>query len=155
PSAARAQGETAPAPVLIVLPPLAQGSATTPTPGPAAAEPTSKDIFLPDGGKGPPLATPPAKKGRFPLEASWDNGFHFDSPDDHFHVAVGGIVHLDSVGLTGPQSVFALPGGGSNGVGNADATQIRRAILQADGNIYGLFDYVVAFDFANASNDNS
>jgi len=91
----------------------------------------------------------------FPLEASWDNGLHLESEDKSFSVHVGGIAQIDSVWLIGPQSVFAAPGGGSNGVGNAQATQIRRAILQADGGIFDQFDYSVEFDFANASNDNS
>src|SRR5207248_6866881 len=50
--------------------------------------------------------------------------------------------------------LYAAPGGVSNGVGNSDATLLRRVILQAEGTVYGQFDYVVAFDFANASNDN-
>src|SRR5262249_45676782 len=45
--------------------------------------------------------------------------------------------------------------GGTSGTGNAQATQIRRAILQADGSIFDQFDYFIQFDFANASNDNS
>jgi phosphate-selective porin OprO/OprP len=50
--------------------------------------------------------------------------------------------------------VFAIPGGGMNGVGNSAATFLRRAILQADGSIFDQFDYIIQFDFANASNDN-
>jgi phosphate-selective porin OprO/OprP len=57
--------------------------------------------------------------------------------------------------LIGPQSVFAVPGGGSNGVGNSEATFLRRGILQANGTIFDQFDYIIAFDFANASNENS
>jgi phosphate-selective porin OprO/OprP len=106
-------------------------------------------------GDGIPPADDHSKSRRIPLEVSWDNGLRFDSADDQFHLHVGGIAHIDNVWLIGPQGVFALPGGGANGVGNAEATQIRRAILSADGDIWGLFDYSVAFDFANASNDNS
>jgi len=79
----------------------------------------------------------------------------FASADDQFHVHVGGVAQIDTVFLIGPQSVFALPGGGANGVGNAQATQLRRAILQAEGDLFGQFDYKIAYDFANASNDNS
>jgi phosphate-selective porin OprO/OprP len=78
-----------------------------------------------------------------------------ESADDRFHLHLGGVGQIDSTWLIGPQSVFAAPGGGSNGVGNAQATLLRRAILQADGDILGQFDYIVEFDFANASNDNS
>lgn len=97
----------------------------------------------------------PADDRRVPLEASWENGLHLASKDDRFDLHFGAIVQIDSVGLIGPHSVFAAPGGGDNNVGNAQATQIRRAILAADGQIWELFDYSVAFDFANASNDNS
>jgi phosphate-selective porin OprO/OprP len=122
------------------------------SPGPAAAE---KNVNCPEGGESVPLADLSQKKRRILLEASWDDGLRFQSADDQFQVHVGGIVHLDTVWLIGPQSVFALPGGGSNGVGNAQATQLRRAILEVEGTIFGQFDYVIEYDFANASNDNS
>ncbi|HZY84048.1 MAG TPA: hypothetical protein VFE78_04415, partial [Gemmataceae bacterium] len=78
-------------------------------------------------------APPSPRKRRFPLQASWDNGLIFESEDEQFHLHVGGVGQIDTVWLIGPQSVFALAGGGANGVGNAQATQLRRAILQADG----------------------
>jgi phosphate-selective porin OprO/OprP len=62
---------------------------------------------------------------------------------------------LDTVWLIGPHSVFDAPGGGTSGAGNAQATQIRRAILQADGDLFDQFDWVIEYDFANASNENS
>jgi phosphate-selective porin OprO/OprP len=77
-----------------------------------------------------------------------------ESDDKQFNVHVGGIGQVDTLALIGPQSVFAVPGGGSNGVGNAEASLLRRAILQADGIIFGQFDYSIQFDFANASNEN-
>src|SRR6266851_5206028 len=98
---------------------------------------------------------PQPEKRRFPLQAFWDNGLFLESDDNQFHLHVGGVGQIDSVWLIGPQSVFALPGGGSNGVGNAQATFLRRAILQANGDLYGLFDYSIQYDFANASNDNN
>src|SRR5262249_33562083 len=72
---------------------------------------------------------PPAAphKERFHLEASWDNGLHFDSADDQFHVHVGGNAQLDSTWLIGPKGAFAIPGGGMNGTENASATFVRRA----------------------------
>lgn len=79
----------------------------------------------------------------------------FESETKQFSLHVGGIGQIDTVFLIGPQSVFASPGGASNGVGNAEATLLRRGILQADGSLFDQFDYVIAFDFANASNDNS
>jgi phosphate-selective porin OprO/OprP len=99
------------------------------------------------------IVPPPSPKGN-PLEATWDNGLHLQSPDKQFDIHIGGVGQIDSVWLIGPQSVFAAPGGAANGVGNAQSTMLRRAILQADGTIYGQFDYSVQFDFANASNEN-
>jgi phosphate-selective porin OprO/OprP len=97
----------------------------------------------------------PAPERRFSLQASWDNGLQLESEDRQFQLHFGGIVQIDTVNLIGPQGEFALPGGGSNGVGNAEATFLRRAILAADGTLFDQFDYAIKFDFANASNENS
>jgi Phosphate-selective porin O and P len=101
------------------------------------------------------LPMPEANSRRMPLDVFWDNGLRFESKDDQFHVHVGGTLQVDSTWLIGPSSVFALPSGGANGVGNASATFLRRARLRADGDIFGLFDFVIEYDFANASNENS
>jgi phosphate-selective porin OprO/OprP len=100
----------------------------------------------------PPAAT---EKKAIPLEATWDNGLQFKSADDSFHLHVGGAVQLDATWLIGPTTLFDTPGDGTSGVGNASAALLRRAILQADGDIFGQFDYIIQYDFANASNDNS
>jgi phosphate-selective porin OprO/OprP len=129
--------------------PQAQETAPTAaatTPPPPHAPPTATEGSAP--------APQPEKSGIL-LQAIWDNGLRFESENKQFNLHIGGAAQIDTVWLIGPQSVFALPGGGSNGIGNAEATQIRRAILQADGGIYEQFDYSVQFDFANASNDNS
>ena len=89
------------------------------------------------------------------LDAAWDDGLRLQSADDRFHLHLGGAGQIDSVWLIGPTSDFDAPGDGTSGVGNAAATFVRRAVLQADGDIFGQFDYIVQFDFANASNDNS
>jgi phosphate-selective porin OprO and OprP len=129
------------------LPAGSQGStAPVVTQGPAVPDHGGDDILL---------SAPPPPERRVPLLVSWDNGLRFESDDKHFSLHVGGIAQIDSVWLIGPQSVFASPGGASNGVGNAQATQLRRAILQVDGGIFDQFDYSIEFDFANASNDNS
>jgi phosphate-selective porin OprO/OprP len=139
---------------------LAQGTSPPPSPpftmatplpdGSAASQQTTKDtVWLESDDQ------PQAKSRRVPLEASWDNGVHLQSADEEFKLHIGGVAQIDSVWLIGPQSVFALPGGGMNGVGNAQATQLRRAMLEADGTIFGQFDYKIQYDFANASNDNS
>jgi phosphate-selective porin OprO/OprP len=109
------------------------------------------DACRPEGGDD----EPPAKRPPVPLEASWDNGLRIESADERFRLHFGGIVQVDTVWLIGPQSVFAAPGGGTNGAGNSQATQLRRAILEADGHIFGMFDYMIEYDFANASNENS
>ncbi len=161
-----AQGVVAPAPGPVVLSAAPQGAApavavvTVQLDGPAppgapTAAVKSTDVSCPESGAMVPLLDSPPTRHRIPLEASWDNGLHVESPDGQFSLHVGGIGQLDTVWLIGPQSVFALPGGGSNGVGNAEATLLRRAILQADGSIFGQFDYMIQFDFANASNENS
>jgi len=101
------------------------------------------------------IPAPQPQQRRFPLQASWDNGFQLESDNNQFSLHIGGRAQIDTVWLIGPQSIFTTPGGGSNGVGNSQATLLRRLILQADGELYGQFDYFVQVDFANASNDNS
>jgi phosphate-selective porin OprO/OprP len=93
--------------------------------------------------------------GPIRLEATWDNGLIFRTEDERFHIHVGGAGQIDSVWFIGPQGVFDASGGSTSGVGNAAATLIRRAVLQADGDLFGQFDYIVQFDFANASNENN
>jgi phosphate-selective porin OprO/OprP len=107
-----------------------------------------------EGGASIPV-TPPAEKKSISLDATWDDGLRFQSADERFHLHVGGAGQIDSVWLIGPHTLFDTPSGSTSGVGNASATQIRRAILQADGDIFDQFDYIIQFDFANASNDNS
>jgi phosphate-selective porin OprO/OprP len=137
---------------------IAPGTAPWPALGPATSDNGLKNVRVPEGGEFIPMVAPEPKKQGIPLEASWDNGLVIESANDQFHLHIGGIGQIDTVFLIGPQSLFETTGGGSssnNGVGNAQATFLRRAILQADGDIFGLFDYSIQFDFANASNDNS
>src|SRR5439155_23898756 len=108
-----------------------------------------------DWGEGKATGNAQPQKQGFPLQASWDNGLVVESADEQFQLHVGGRIQVDTVWLIGPQSEFTTASGGSNGVGNAQATLLRRLILQADGTLYGLFDYYAQIDFANASNDNS
>jgi phosphate-selective porin OprO/OprP len=134
----------------------ASPSVNSPGPaGPPPAETSIKDTNCSLGREILPSDDSSPKKRRIPLETSWDNGLRFASADEQFQLHIGGIAQIDTVWLMGPKSVFALPGGGANGVGNDQATQLRRAILEADGTIFGQFDYMVEYDFANASNDNS
>jgi hypothetical protein len=106
----------------------------------------------------PPVAPTAPDSGidprRYPLEASWTDGFRLDSPNQNFHLHFGGMVMIDSVWMIGPPSAFNSPGGAPSSVGNASATFLRRGILQADGDLFDQFDFAVQFDFANASADN-
>jgi phosphate-selective porin OprO/OprP len=100
------------------------------------------------------MSSPPPPERSIPLQASWTDGLRLESEDKQFRLHVGGLAMIDTVTLISPQSVIALPGGKSNGVGNAEATLLRRAILATDGIIFDQFDYALAIDFANASNEN-
>ncbi len=83
----------------------------------------------------PPCVTPTRQidSRRTPLAVFWDNGLRFESENEQFHLHLGGSAQIDSTWLIGPQSVFLLPNGSSNGVGNAAATFLRRARLRAVG----------------------
>jgi phosphate-selective porin OprO/OprP len=102
-----------------------------------------------------PFPAPDPESRRIPLSVFWDDGLRFESKDDQFHLHLGGTIQVDSTWLIGPSSVFTLPNGSANGIGNASATFLRRARLRADGDIFGLFDFVIEYDFANASNENA
>jgi phosphate-selective porin OprO/OprP len=143
------QGSPTPA---AAVPPPANRPAT---PEPVVAEHKIKEIDCPEGGEDVSPADSHAKKSRVQLEAIWDNGLRFETADEQFSLHVGGIGQIDTVWLIGPRSLFTAPGDGISGVGNAQATLLRRAILEADGHIFGQFDYMIEFDFANASNENS
>ena len=90
----------------------------------------------------------------FPIVGSWTDGLQLESEDKQYHFHFGGIGQIDSVWYIGPASAFNNAGGSTSTVQNASATLLRRAILQADGDLFQQFDYVIQFDFANASNDN-
>ena len=101
-----------------------------------------------------PLPATADESRRFPILGSWTDGLQFESEDKQYHFHVGGIGQIDSVWYIGPASEFNNAGGSSSTVQNASATLLRRAILQADGDLFQQFDFVIQFDFANASNDN-
>jgi phosphate-selective porin OprO/OprP len=117
--------------------------------GSESGPPTGEPQWTPDA-----APAPPGDPRRFPLDASWADGLQIDSPDKQFHFHFGGVGQIDSVWFIGPPSAFNAPGGAASTVGNASATLLRRAILQADGDLFQQFDYSIQFDFANASNDN-
>jgi phosphate-selective porin OprO and OprP len=91
---------------------------------------------------------------RFPLVGSWTDGLQLESEDGKYHFHFGGVGQIDSVWYIGPASAFNNAGGSASTVQNSSATLVRRAILQADGDLLQQFDYCIQFDFANASNDN-
>jgi len=131
---------------------LTQPAGSRATLGPAVA---AFEQTLPETGGEVAPSAPARPSDRLRLEANWQNGLRFDSGDDQCHLHVGGSAQLDSTWLIGPKSLFVLPGNASNGVENAAATELRRVRLQFDGDLYGMFDYVVAYDFANANDENS
>ena len=125
-----------------------QNNASVPASGDRQAPGSSAPDQGPDGPRSPD-PTP------IRFDATWDNGLFLTSEDKQFRFHAGGTAKIDSVWLVGPQGNFVANGGAANGVGNASATQLRRAILQIDGTVYGQFDYMLQYDFANASNDNN
>jgi phosphate-selective porin OprO/OprP len=136
---------------------LAQApTATFGVPSAAETTPTASNGLFPPSLVSPTSpASQDSERRRIPLFAFWDNGLRFESKDDQFHLHLGGTIQLDSTWPIGPASVFALPNGGANGVGNSSATFLRRARLRTDGDLFGLFDFIIEYDFANASNENS
>jgi phosphate-selective porin OprO and OprP len=141
----------------LVQPALGQ-EALAPLPAPPPSSQVlpiaADDPFL--VGTDTPLQEPTAHKNSLVLQASWDHGIQLETENHEVRLHFGGAGQLDTVWLIGPQSLFAAPGGNlSNGVGNAEATFLRRAILEVDGSFFEQVDFKLEYDFANASNDNS
>jgi len=97
---------------------------------------------------------PTAAGSRVPLSTYWDKQLRFETRDKNWSIHVGGNLQWDSAWLIGPDSVFAVPGGGLNGTTNNPVTFIRRARFRFDGSIYQQVDYMLEFDLANAVNEN-
>jgi len=118
--------------------------------------PTSVPSVVPHGprdGSGMPVG-PMQEDRKYGLSVGWLDGLRFYSTDDAFHLHVGGNAQIDSTWLIAPNGAFALPNkGGISGIGGASATFLRRVRLRVEGDIYDQFDYIVEYDFANASND--
>jgi phosphate-selective porin OprO/OprP len=137
------------------------GPAQTPARGntPPENQLPAETVISPGAPLVAPSTTGTASEGgerrRYHLESSWENGFLLESPDDQFHLHIGGNAQIDSTWLIGPKGVFAIPGAGTNGVENSSATFLRRARLRLEGDIYDQFDYIVEYDFAHAQNENS
>jgi phosphate-selective porin OprO and OprP len=152
---ASAQESTQTAGPRALLGPIVQvEDAAPPAPTPAEASTPVTGKLLPGQRMEAAAPTAPAADAVV-LQASWQNGVRLSSSDDQFHVHLGGLAQLDSTWLIGPHSVFLLPGDQMNGVGNSSATQLRRVRLVFDGDMYGMFDFVVSYDFANANDENS
>ncbi len=116
------------------------------SPAPANAAPPTQPRTADEGS---------SSSRRVPLQAYWDHGFRFESEDKKFDFHIGGTGNIDFVNPYGSADLFLGPNGAANGVENAQALFLRRAVLQAEGRIYDRFDFSIQFDFANASNDNN
>ena len=87
---------------------------------------------------------------------AWLNGFRLQTANRDFVLHVGGMAQADGVWLTGnPANVMAIPGGGTNGVGLADAVDLRRARLLLAGTVYEFYDWALQYDFANTQKDDA
>src|SRR5262249_24390525 len=116
------------------------------------AGPSRADHGPRDGGGSPVGPTQPERKHT--LSAGWLDGLRFHSANDNFHIHVGGNVQLDSNWLIAPNTAFDLPNNGATGgAGGAAAPLLRRARLRLEGDIWDQVDYIIEYDFANASND--
>ena len=94
----------------------------------------------------------PAEPERRPLEASWDHGLWFESADKQFRVHVGGNAQVDSTWLIGPNGVVRHP----RRRHERDRERVRRpssagSACGSTATIYDQFDYIVEYDFANAT----
>src|SRR5262249_46000399 len=104
-----------------------------------------------EGGGSPVGPTHEDRKHR--LTAGWLDGLRFHSTNDQFHVHVGGNVQIDASWLIAPTSASLPPTGRLRGIGGPAATFVRRARLRLEGDIWDQVDYIIEYDFANASNN--
>lgn len=104
---------------------------------------------VPQDGEAPPEVL---DKIDINMKATWKNGLELESPKKDFRVHVGGRTQFDVSWLTGTQDALAVPGGGSNGAGLADAVDFRRARLRVDGTMYDNIDWASEYDFVNSTN---
>jgi phosphate-selective porin OprO/OprP len=95
-----------------------------------------------------------AEAGQIPLVPYWDHGLRFVSTDEQFNLHVGGNAQWDSVWLNGSDSVLGEPASNATSTTNSGSSNLRRARIKFDGNVYESFDYSLEFDLANAVNDN-
>jgi phosphate-selective porin OprO and OprP len=99
-----------------------------------------------------PYAAP--RSGRLPLDPYWDNGLRFISADEKVNLHAGGNLQWDSVWLNGSDTVLGAPASNAGSTTNSGSSNLRRARVKFDGEIYDWFDYSLEFDLANAVNDN-
>lgn len=125
--------------------PISAGQ-TPPVSGEATAPPSE-----------PPIANivpaAEAPRSRQPLDVYWDNKLQIESADRDFRLHFGGTIQIDSTWLIGPDSLFLNPAGNISGIGNSSAVFLRRGRMGVDGTLWGQFDFVIVYDFANAAND--
>jgi len=87
----------------------------------------------------------PEKKGAFPLEATFDDGFYLRSPDeDLFELRIGGLLQVD-------YRYFRYD---SDADPDKDKFDIRRARLLLTGHLYRRFFYKFQYEFQGAGSRN-
>jgi len=84
------------------------------------------------------------------IKGSWKNQLNFESADKNFTAHFGGRTQLDAVWMGANPAAY----GKSNGTGDSDAVDFRRARLRMEGTIYKTIDYIMEYDFLNTVNDN-
>lgn len=85
------------------------------------------------------------------LQPVWNYGLEFNSPNRDFWMHFGGRTQLDAVGLSSPNPTAALTNTQqSPNVGLADAVDVRRARLRAEGSMLELYDWCVEYNFVNS-----
>lgn len=97
-----------------------------------------------------------------PLNAVWDNGLYFRTPNKDWNIHFGGRLQFDSVWFSQPQNLKgSAPGNGgvpaattaaNGGVGTLDdGTFFRRIRIKADGTAYGNVEFNFEVNFENSN----
>jgi phosphate-selective porin OprO/OprP len=92
-----------------------------------------------------PAAPPPAAAPK--IEAAWDNGLFFRTPDEDYVFHLGGVGHYDAVWYSAADALQLFPGGPGR---FRDGVTPRRLRLLAEGTVARDYDFLFQVEFANA-----